>query len=116
TGFHDEDEVTNVGGVLFIVGLYLAGLANDLVIKRVLYAVLNLDHHGLLHFVADYVAAAHLAECPLGSFGPGSDRFLTHRLPLAHSAFSLGAVRIQSSRSRSTVYIRAISRRTFFYP
>ena len=41
--------------------LDLRGAADDLAVKRVLHAVLDLDHDGLVHLVADDVATTGLA-------------------------------------------------------
>src|SRR5207237_7191949 len=54
-------EVADAGGAGLVVRLHLAGAADDLAVQRVLHAVLDLDHDGLVHLVADDVAAAGLA-------------------------------------------------------
>src|ERR1700712_1741936 len=61
TGLADEHEVADAGGAGLVVRLDLAGPADDLAVQRVLHAVLDLDHDGLVHLVADDVAAAGLA-------------------------------------------------------
>jgi hypothetical protein len=43
------------------VSFDLGGAANNLLVKRVLYAVFYLNHDGLVHLVADYIATTSLA-------------------------------------------------------
>src|ERR1700712_150639 len=66
TGLADQHEVADTGGAGLVVDLDLAGTADDLAVQRVLHAVLDLDDDGLLHLVADDVAAAGLAVPPGG--------------------------------------------------
>src|SRR5262245_9074657 len=61
-GLHQEHPVTHAAGVLLIVRLQLVGTADDLAVERVLDAVLDGDHHGLVHLVADDVALTGLPE------------------------------------------------------
>ena len=96
--FHNTHEVANVGVVVFIMGLDLAGGTNDLAVQRVGRTLLELDGNRLVHLVGHDVAAANLTEVTLFS----------------HNHFSLDSVAagswlMPSSRSRSTVYMRAMS-------
>jgi hypothetical protein len=75
--------------------------ADDLAVQGVLDAVLDLDHHGLVHLVADDVAAAGLAEVPLAG-GRRLDGLVLAHWDLVHFSV-LGAVRMPSSRSRTIV-------------
>src|SRR5215213_4155245 len=90
---HDEDAVADAGRAGLVVGLHLAGTADDLAVQRVLDAVLDLDDDGLLHLVADDQTLAHLA------LGTGrSGHVLAH-----HAVTSVGAAESPSSRSRMIV-------------
>src|SRR3954452_4636233 len=85
----DEDEVADAGDVALVVRLDLARAAQDLAIERVLDAVLDLDDDGLVHLVADDVAAALLAVAPGGLLFGGRRRaagVLGHRLLLRAGA------------------------------
>src|SRR5690242_13984186 len=64
-GLHEEDTVTDAGGVLLVVRLELAGAAQGLLVQRVLHAVLDGDDDGLVHLVADDEALTGLAEAPV---------------------------------------------------
>src|SRR5690606_16718117 len=64
-GLVDEHEIADAGGVLLVVGLHLRRTAHDLAVERVLHAVLDLDDDGLIHLVADDVAAASLTVAAL---------------------------------------------------
>jgi len=44
------------------VGLELVRAADDLAVERVLHAVLDRDHYGLVHLVADHQTLTGLAE------------------------------------------------------
>src|SRR5690349_164662 len=96
-GLHQEHTVADAALVGLVMGLEARRAAQHLAVERVLDAVLDGDDHGLVHLVADDQALADLAR-----------RALLHRGlcygVLAH-AFSLvpGAVRMPSSRSRTTV-------------
>src|SRR5690606_5675318 len=60
-GLHQEHAVADPAGVVLVVGLVLLGTADDLAVQRVLDAVLDGDHNGLVHLVADHHALAGLA-------------------------------------------------------
>src|ERR1700709_91357 len=95
--FHQEHTVADSTGVGFVVCLEPGGPTQHLAVERVLDAVLDRDHDGLVHLVADDQALADLARRAV------LDDSLSYGV-LAH-AFSLvpGAVRMPSSRSRTTV-------------
>src|SRR3954469_23687194 len=57
----DEDEVPDAGDVALVVRVDLARAAQNLAVEGVLDAVLDLDDDGLVHLVADDVAAPLLA-------------------------------------------------------
>src|SRR5690606_39972325 len=59
-GLHEEDEVADPDLVRLVVSLDPLGPPDDLAVERVLDAVLDLDHHGLVHLVAHDVAATRL--------------------------------------------------------
>ena len=80
-GLHDEDEIADAALVVLVVNLDLLVLAHDLAVEGVLDAVLDLDDNGLVHLVADDVAATDLTLVTSGGF--------CHQ---AHSSV-LGAVR-----------------------
>src|SRR5882757_3197409 len=61
SGLHQRHPVADAGGAVLVVRLHLGGGANDLAVERVLGALLELDHDGLLHLVAHHVADARLA-------------------------------------------------------
>src|SRR5689334_2836064 len=94
-GLHDLDPVADAALVLLVVSLELDGAAHDLAVQRVLHAVLDGHDDGLVHLVADHQA---LADLPARAVGRHS--FLTHAAP---SLAAPGAVRMPSSRSRTTV-------------
>src|SRR3546814_16017473 len=79
TGLVDDDEIADAGRVRLVVRLHLGGAADDLAVERLLHAVFDLDDAGLVHLVADDVAAAGLAVPPgvdvadvvLGALVPG---------------------------------------------
>src|SRR6185437_8778032 len=102
-GLHQKDPVADTTGVLLVVRLQLAGTAHDLAVQRVLDAVLDRHHDGLVHLVADHQALTDLAAVAV--FGAVHVGYL-----VAHSAPSV----IPSSRSRWIVYIRAMSALTAF--
>src|SRR5688500_14393750 len=49
---HQEDPVADTTLVGLVVRLEPVGPSHDLAVKRVLHAVFDLDHHGLVHLVA----------------------------------------------------------------
>ena len=53
TGLHQRNPVADTGDAVLVVRLHLRGGADDLAVERVPHAVLELDHDGLLHLVAD---------------------------------------------------------------
>src|SRR5262249_36305925 len=84
-----------------------------------LHAVFELDHDGLLHLVRDHIADHGLAASPRLLLTRSSVGTRGARLARAtifvfchHDSSPLGPLARPSSRSRSTVYMRAISRRT----
>src|SRR6476620_11771890 len=105
TGLHDRDAVADAGSVVLVVGLDLAGAPQDLAVERVLHAVLDLDHDGLVHLVAHHVALAGLAVVAVFS-RHGLIHGLVLRV-LGHADSSLagaaGLCPMPSSRSRSSV-------------
>src|SRR5829696_4312141 len=102
-GLHDEHAVADTGGVLLVVGLDLAGTADDLAVERVLDAVLDLDHDGLVHLVANQVAPTGLAVVALA-------RVVAHDLLLlAHASASCAL-----SASSASSALSALSALAFF--
>src|SRR5689334_11257610 len=55
---HQRDAVADTGCAVLVVGLDLGRGPDDLAVERMLGAVLQLDHDGLLHLVAHHVADA----------------------------------------------------------
>src|SRR4051794_15500875 len=102
-GLHDQHPVAHAALVLLVVDLELRGAPQDLAVQRVLDPVLDRDHDGLVHLVADDQALADLAPsatlCRLLLAALHSSS-LTHAAP---SFSAPGAVRMPSSRSRTTV-------------
>src|SRR5215212_2015262 len=96
-GLHDLHAVADAGDPLLVVRLQLARAPDDLAVETVLHAVLDLDHDGLVHLVADHEALADLAVAATGQAGPG------RLLGLAHATPSFGATDRPSSRSRMIV-------------
>src|SRR4051812_9780648 len=86
TGLHHQNPVADSARVLLVVHLQLPRTADDLAVQRVLDAVLDLDHDGLVHLVADHQALADLPS-----------------VALAHAVTSSGATESPSSRSRMIV-------------
>src|SRR5829696_6590192 len=104
-GLHDEHAVADTGGVLLVVGLDLAGAADDLAVERVLDAVLDLDHDGLVHLVANQVAPTGLAVVALA-------RVVAHDLLLlAHASAScaLSASSASSALSALSAFLAFFS-------
>src|SRR6478736_5825984 len=62
TGLHDQDPVADATVVLLVVRLELGRASQDLAVEGVLDAVLDGDHDGLVHLVADDEALAGLAR------------------------------------------------------
>src|ERR1700759_3291595 len=95
-GLHQQHTVADATLVGLVVGLEPGRPAQDLAVERVLDPVLDGDDHGLVHLVADHQALTDLARRAL--LDRGLNSVLVH-------AFSLvpGAVRMPSSRSRTTV-------------
>src|SRR6478736_9918536 len=100
TGLHDQHEVAHARRAQLVVRLDLAGASDDLAVERVLDPVLDLDHDGLVHLVADHVAAARLAVAALVS---DRRRLLVLLVSHRYHSLALGAVRMPSSRSRRIV-------------
>src|ERR687895_85386 len=92
-GLHQPDAVADAGRVGLVVRLDLARPADDLRVQRVLHAVLELDHDGLVHLVGHDQALTDLA-LPAG---------LLSRFAHAAPSSSLGAAERPSSRSRMIV-------------
>src|SRR6266849_1828489 len=128
-GLHQQHAVADAAGVGLVVRPVLLGTAQNLAVLGVLDVVLDLDDNRLVHLVADHVTFPALAVTPGFGFAGG---VLAH-LPASSAASSPAAsetpaaaaggsatgspassirVMIPSSRSRITVYIRAISLRT----
>src|SRR5262249_30481045 len=76
-GLHQQDPVADAAGVGAVVGLVLLRAADALAVLGVLHPVLDHDHDGLVHLVADHEALADLAVAALA----GTGRNFTHRLP-----------------------------------
>src|SRR5690606_11263555 len=91
-GLHEDHPVADAALVVLVVRLQLAGAAHDLAVQRVLDPVLDLDHHGLVHLVADHDALADLAAAPwpaavvLGRALGHDPSFPTSSSPAASSA------------------------------
>src|SRR5690606_1143827 len=97
-GLHDQHPVADAAVVLLVVRLQLGIAPQDLAVEGVLDAVLDGDHDGLVHLVADHQALADLAAGTLLRHG-----FLTHAAPSLSDVSAPGVDRIPSSRSRTTV-------------
>src|SRR3569833_362576 len=63
-GLHQPDPVADATGVGLVVRLVLRRTADDLAVQSVLDAVLDGDHSGLVHLVADHETLADLAVAP----------------------------------------------------
>src|SRR4029453_3012860 len=63
-GLHDAYAITDGSGILLIVCLEPACLAEHLAIQPVLPPVLHRDHNRLVHLVADHIALTDLASSP----------------------------------------------------
>ena len=61
TGLHQRNAVADTGVAVLVVRLDLGRGPDDLAVQRMALAVLELDHDGLLHLVADHVADDALA-------------------------------------------------------
>src|SRR5690606_25577468 len=133
-GLTDDNEVADARRVGLVVNLALLGAADDLAVQRVLHAVFDLDDDGLVHLVADDVATLRLAVTACGFVAHVVRGVLSCVLLSHYSASSLGAsasaaffafafdaflagtstgaglARMPSSRSRITVYRRALAR------
>lgn len=57
-GLHDEDTVADSAGVVLIMSLELDGAVNDLLVKRMLYPILDGDDNSLIHLIAGHNANA----------------------------------------------------------
>src|SRR5690606_19583445 len=134
----DHNEVADARRVCLVVHLALLRAADDLAVQGVLHAVFDLDDDGLVHLVADDVATLRLAVSASvlvthivrdGSFrfllgshysafpsasAEASSVFFAFDLDafLAGASTGAGVARMLSSRSRITVYRRAMSRLT----
>src|SRR5215472_16906136 len=98
-GLHQEDPVADAAGVGAVVGLVLLRAADDLAVLGALHPVLDDDHDGLVHLVADHEALADLAVAALAR----TVRNLTHRLPpppRAHPPGSRSPARAPASPCR----------------
>src|SRR5664279_2585755 len=62
TRLHDQDTVADAGVVELVVGLELDVATQHLAVEGVLVALLNGDHDGLLHLVADDETLTGLAR------------------------------------------------------
>src|SRR5689334_11216912 len=91
TGLHDGHPVAHATRVALVVGLEPAGAAQNLAVERVLDPVLDDDHDGLVHLVADHNALTDLAPVP----GRGLSGVV-----LGHALTSVGSADSPSSRSR----------------
>src|SRR5690606_24312439 len=58
---HQEHTVADAAGIVLVVRLVLGRPPDDLAVEGVLDPVLDGDHHGLVHLVADDDALARLA-------------------------------------------------------
>src|SRR5712672_2564362 len=112
TGLHQRNPVADTGDAVLVVRLHLGGGADDLAVERVLHPVLELDHDGLLHLVRHHVADARLTPAArlLGARGVLGALVFRRGLCFCHYDSSpAGPEARPNSRSRSTVYTRAIS-------
>src|SRR3954447_7722664 len=110
TGLHQLDPVAGAAVVVLVVGLEPRRTPHDLAVERVLHAVLDLDHDGLVHLVAHDQALTHLAGCAGRSCcvlaHASAPSFWADSSSLWVSlwvSLSSGSDRIPSSRSRTTV-------------
>src|SRR5699024_9364971 len=121
TGLCQTNAVANTGAILFVMGFDAFGPTHDFAVQSVLFEVFDFDDNGLIHFVGDDYPAQGFTVVTLWS-GCGVNR-LSHCdsssaylrlffLSLVSSWLASISSRIPSSRSRSTVIIRAISRLT----
>src|SRR5262249_11562300 len=121
-GLHQRDAVADAGDAVLVVRLDLLGRPDDLAVQRVTHTVFQLDHDGLLHLVAHDVADARLAPATrlrVRRSVLGALRFRSAILRSGllggglsfchHDSLPSGPDARPSSRSRSTVYTRAIS-------
>src|SRR5262249_19067366 len=101
-GLHEPDPVALATGVLGVVGLVLLGAPDDLGVLGVLHPVLDLDHDGLIHLVADDEALPDLAVSAGGPAlrGSGHCPGVTHCLPPPRRPWSRCRVRARASPCR----------------
>src|SRR5271165_2874821 len=92
-GLHQQHAVTDAAGVGGVVRLVLLGTAQDLAVLGVLVVVLDLDHDGLVHLVADHVAFPALAVTPgrLGAGRRGTTGGVLAHLPVSSVTSSAAA-------------------------
>src|SRR5699024_1381722 len=121
TGLCQTNAIADTGGVLFVMGFDAFGPTHDFAVQSVLFEVFDFHDDGFIHFVGNEYPEQCFAVVTLWS-GYGENRLsrcdsasacLRLRV-LAWVSASLASLysRIPSSRSRSTVIIRAISRLT----
>src|SRR5699024_5131295 len=121
TGLCQTNAIADTGGVLFVMGFDAFGPTHDFAVQSVLFEVFGFHDDGFIHFVGSDYSAQCFAVVTLWS-GCGVNR-LSHCdssssylrlffLALVSSSLASISSRIPSSRSRSTVIIRAISRLT----
>src|SRR5699024_9465069 len=121
TGLCQTNAIADTGGVLFVMGFDAFGPTHGFAVQSVLLEVFDFHDEGSIHFVGNDYPAQCFAVVTLWS-GCGVNRlslcdsssaFLRlFFLALVSSSLASISSRIPSSRSRSTVIIRAISRLT----
>src|SRR5699024_2025020 len=115
------NDVADTGGVLFVVCLDAFGPTHDFAVQSVLFEVLDFYDNGFFHLVGNDYSTQSFAIVALWC-GCGVNR-LSHCvsssaylrlffLSLVSSSLASISSRRPSSRSRSTVIIRAMSRLT----
>jgi hypothetical protein len=65
--FHDFHQVTDPTFVAFVVGVKLAGAADDLFVKRMAHQPIYGDDDGFVHLVADDPSDENLPFAPLSA-------------------------------------------------
>src|SRR5260221_3924114 len=73
-GFHDLDDVPQVGLVGLVVGMADRASLEELAVLRVRHQPLELDAAGLVHFVGRHDADLRLVTGPTGVLGAGGGR------------------------------------------
>src|SRR5699024_4072923 len=113
--------IADTADVLFVMGFDAFGPTHDFAVQSVLFEVFDFHDDCVIHFVGNDYAAQRVAVVTLWS-GCRANRLIhcdsssaylrLFFLALVSSSLASISSRIPSSRSRSTVIIRAISRLT----